>query len=67
MRRCPVFLLLTVFVTIVPSRADEAEDKAKAQLAAQKKTAEANWALLEAGDFAHVETDHFLLYAPKAM
>jgi hypothetical protein len=67
MRRSFLLLFLTGFVTAVPARADEAEDKAKAQLAAQKKAAEANWALLEAGEFAHLETDHFLLYAPKAM
>jgi hypothetical protein len=67
MRRCSLILLLTAFVGAVPARADEAADKAKAHLAEQKKTAEANWALLEIGDFAHLETEHFFLYAPKSL
>jgi len=67
MRRCSLLLLLTAFVGAVPARADEAADKAKAHLAEQKKTAEANWALLEIGDFAHLETEHFFLYAPKSL
>src|SRR6478672_72111 len=66
MRRCSITLLLAAFALAAPARADEAEEKAKALVAKQKKTAEANWALLEAGEFAHLETDHFLLYAPKA-
>lgn len=66
MCRCS-YVLLAVFVAASPVRADEAADKAKAHLAAQKKTAEANWALLGAGDFAHAETEHFLLYAPQSL
>jgi hypothetical protein len=67
MRRCSLILVLAAFAAAGPARADEAEDKAKALLAAQKKKAEANWALLEAGEPARLETDHFLIYAPKAL
>jgi hypothetical protein len=66
MRRCVLLLLLTALAA-PPVRADEAQDKAKALLAAQKKKAEANWALLEIGELAHLETTHFLLYAPMSM
>ncbi len=46
--------------------ADPAEDP-KARLAEQKKKAEANWETAGAGEFAHLETKHLLLYVPKAM
>jgi hypothetical protein len=48
-------------LTAVAGRADEAADKA----AARKKTAEEAWALVGAGDFSTLETDHLLIYAPK--
>jgi hypothetical protein len=66
MCRCPLVLILVAFV-ISPARADEAEEKLKALVAKQKKAAEENWALLEAGEFAQLETDHFLLVAPRSM
>jgi hypothetical protein len=66
MRRVAVTLFLMAFVAC-SARADEEADKLKALLAQQKKQAEANWELLAAGDFAHVETDHFILYAPKSL
>jgi hypothetical protein len=40
-----------------------ADDK----VAEQKKTAEANWEAVGAGEFARHETKHFQIYAPKAM
>jgi hypothetical protein len=43
--------------------ADEATDK----IAAQKKAAEENWAQVEAGEMAHLETSHLLIYASKSM
>jgi hypothetical protein len=67
MRRCSLILVLAAFAAAAPARGDEAADKAKALLAAQKKKAEANWAVLEAGESAHLEMDHFLIYAPKAL
>jgi len=67
MRRCPLLLVLAALAAAAPARADEAEDKAKALVAAQKKKAEANWALLAAGEPVHLETDHFVIYAPKAL
>src|SRR5438128_9646791 len=51
-------LLLSVSVT--------GADDPTAKVAAQKKEAESNWAQLEIGDFAHAETPHLLLYAPKS-
>src|SRR5579871_183256 len=45
--------------------ADPAED-AKARVVQQKKKAEENWETAGAGDFAHLETKHLLLYAPQA-
>lgn len=42
--------------------ADEAADK----LAEQKKTAQANWEAIAAGEAAFVETAHLLVYAPKS-
>ena len=45
------------------THADETADK----IAAQKKTAEANWAQLEGGELGTAETTHLLLFAPKAM
>ena len=66
MRRVAVTLFLTAFVAC-SARADEEADKLKALLAQQKKQAEANWTLVDAGESAHLETDHFLLYAPKAL
>jgi hypothetical protein len=52
-----VILALTAAVIL----ADEAADKA----AARKQAAEAAWATVGAGDFSTLETDHFLVYAPK--
>jgi hypothetical protein len=46
---------------VVAARADEPADK----IAALKKTAEANWDMVGAGAFVHLETDHLLIYAPK--
>jgi hypothetical protein len=43
--------------------ADEAADK----IAAQKKAAEENWAQAEAGEFAHLETPHLLIYGSKSL
>ncbi len=55
-------LALALLGAVTSVRADDAADK----LAAQKKRAEANWAAIEAGEMATAETDHLLLYAPKA-
>ena len=43
MRRCILVLVLAAFAIVLSVRADEAEDKAKARIAEQKKKAEANW------------------------
>jgi hypothetical protein len=67
MRRCVLVLVLAALPTVVCLHADEAEDKTKALIAEQKKRAEANWALLETSEFATLETDHFLIYAAKAL
>ena len=59
-------LVLTVALGGVLARgADPAED-AKAKVAERKKKAEANWETVGAGDFAHLETKHLLVYAPQA-
>jgi hypothetical protein len=55
-----------VILAFVVGGAEPAEDPA-AKVAAQKKKAEENWEMVEAGPFAHLETRHLLLYAPSAM
>jgi hypothetical protein len=56
-------LILPLLLAAGPSAfADESADR----LAAQKKTAAENWAALEIGPAAHVETAHLLVYAPKS-
>jgi hypothetical protein len=52
---------LVLALTAASARADEAADKT----AERKKAAEAAWAVVGAGDFATLETDHLLIYAPK--
>jgi hypothetical protein len=47
--------------------AQDSGDKTAEKVAAQKKAAEDNWDLVEAGPFAHQETKHLLLYVPKGM
>jgi hypothetical protein len=59
-------LLLTVLAGFLGTTllwADESDDKIKAQ----KKAAEANWALLDEGEAASLETPHLLIYAPKSL
>jgi hypothetical protein len=46
-------------------RADDPAEKPADKTAERKKTAEAAWAVVEAGDFSTLETDHLLIYAPK--
>ena len=60
--RLTISALLTLTLFIRPVFADDAADK----LAAQKKSAEENWAALEIGESAHLETAHLLIYAPKS-
>src|SRR6266700_4141540 len=57
--------ILTVAIVLLGA-ARPADDGEAAKIGAQKKTAETAWALLEIGDFAHLETAHLLVYAPKA-
>ena len=64
MRSCTTLLLAAALSLTAAARADE--DTA-AQVAAQKKKAQANWEAVEAGPAATLETKHLLLYAPKAM
>lgn len=42
-----------------------ADEKLAAEVAEQKKAAAENWSQAEAGPFAQVETDHFLVYVPR--
>jgi hypothetical protein len=62
MRSCTP-LLLAAALGLPAAGADEGA----AQLAAQKKKAQANWDAVEAGPAATLETKHLLLYAPKSM
>jgi hypothetical protein len=64
MRTCNTSLLTAAFLLIgMTVRADDNADK----VAAQKKAAEENWAQLEIGEAAHLETAHLLIYSPKSM
>jgi hypothetical protein len=64
MRAFRSFLAVAALISISgQSWADEAADK----VAAQKKAAEENWAQVEAGEFAHLETAHLLIYASKSL
>ena len=64
MRKDLAILVAATFLLAAGAlRADDGADK----LTAQKKAAEENWALLDAGDAATVETAHLLMYAPKSM
>ena len=62
-RQGHVIAVVIVAIAATGVKGDEKADK----LAEQKKTAQANWALLEAGDPAIHLTEHLLLVAPKAM
>jgi hypothetical protein len=57
----PLFALLAVLTV----SSAQAQDDAK--LAAQKKAAADNWTKVEAGEPAHLETDHFLIHAAKPL
>jgi hypothetical protein len=57
------WLIAALFLVGGAVRADESADK----VAAQKKAAEENWAQVEAGEIAHLETAHLLIYASKSM
>lgn len=59
-RMAAVVLLLAVV-------AAGAADDADAKLAAQKKKAQQDWAQLEAGEPAHHETEHLLVFASKPL
>jgi hypothetical protein len=65
MRNFSGVLLVVALVGAAARSADPAEDP-KARVAEQKKKAEANWETARAGEFAHLETKHLLLYAPQA-
>jgi hypothetical protein len=60
-------LVLVVVLVGVPARGADTADDNKARVAEQKKKAEANWETVGAGDFAHLETKHLLIYASKAL
>jgi len=62
MPACRTIAVLVLLSCLTVAAAQE--DTAK--VAAQKKDAESNWAQLEIGDFAHAETTHLLIYAPKS-
>ena len=57
MRAATAALLMAAIVLLGAAR--PADDQEAAKIAAQKKTAETAWALLEIGDFAHLETGSF--------
>jgi hypothetical protein len=61
------FILLAVLGSAsLMSVALQAQEEAE-KLAAQKKAARDNWALLEAGEAASQETEHLFILAPKSM
>src|SRR5262245_26346604 len=62
MRTVTAMALLAACASTAWSADDERDKKA----AEQKEQAEAAWKSLEAGDFAHVETKHLLVYGPKS-
>jgi hypothetical protein len=63
MRLHPRIVVAALFVVLpTTAAADEPPDK----VAAQKREAQSTWAQLEIGDFAHAETPHLLVYAPKS-
>jgi hypothetical protein len=58
---------LPLIVLLISSRVLQGDDtKADPKIEAQKKAAKENWALLEAGDPAHHETDHLLIFATRS-
>src|SRR5262245_55880674 len=61
--RAPAHFLFALTFLLTAWSAAPADE---AKLAEQKKTAEGNWATVGAGDPAHVETAHLLIYAPKS-
>jgi hypothetical protein len=61
MRRLIGVLTAALLLAAGAAWADEAADK----VAARKKQAEADWETVGGGPFAHLETDHLLIYAPK--
>jgi len=64
MRWC---ILFTVLALASPGGAAIRAQETGDPLARQRKAAHDNWALLEAGAGASHETEHLLMYAPKAM
>jgi hypothetical protein len=58
-----VLTTLALVVGCAPGWAEEAN----AKIAEQKKAARENWSLLEAGEPAHLETAHLLIYASGAL
>jgi hypothetical protein len=64
MRVLRTYLLVSALFSIGGTVwADDAADK----IAAQKKAAEEIWAQVEAGEWAHLETAHLLIYASKSI
>jgi hypothetical protein len=61
MRRSIGVAATVLALTAAAVRADEAAE----QTAARKKAAEEAWAVVGAGEFSTLETDHLLIYAPK--
>ncbi len=66
MRTFSGMVLAVVLGGVASNGADPADD-VKARVAEQKKQAEGNWETAGAGEFAHLETKHLLIYAPEAM
>lgn len=61
-QKISTLVILSIFTLTSPALPQE---EGKDIVAMQKKEAEANWKMLEVGPFAHVETKHLLIYAPK--
>jgi hypothetical protein len=66
MRTFSGVVLVVALVGVAAWGADPAEE-AKAKVLEQKKKAEANWETAGAGDFAHLETKHLLVYASRSL
>jgi hypothetical protein len=60
-------LLLCCALFGITLQAAEPDDDPAAQVAARKKKAEENWQTVQAGEFAHLETKHLLIYAPSSL
>jgi hypothetical protein len=61
------FTLAMLLAGLVMGGGRASAQEAEQKLAAQRKAASDNWALLEAGEAASHETEHLLLMAPKSM